>query len=197
MRVLSLLIISFSICCLSIFAQYDDGTVIYSNTNLFPISPNYIVEDFDGDFIPDIIMIIANISNNTNQLTWYKGDGNGNFSEQDNIMEVKEAHKENEIYFKDMNGDEISDIVFQNSSIGFSILLNGGNGDISKQKDDQVTMESSCGANLKELADVDGDCDLDCIFWNKIDCTTDGQHLGYCLIGYNDGNGVTDQSKKK
>lgn len=127
------------ISSLNLFAQYDAGTIIHSETgtsNLNTINKNYIVVDFDGDTYVDIIMVKTSKANNTNQLTWYKGDGNGNFSPQANLLSIEYVswgadYRSNEIFYTDMNEDGIDDIVFQNSETGFTTLLNDGQGNIS------------------------------------------------------------------
>jgi len=84
LRIITLILSTF-IICVNLYAQYDAGTVIYnqtSSTNLTSIQKNYIVEDFDGDFNADVIMVKSDAGNETNQLLWYKGDGNGNFAQQ-------------------------------------------------------------------------------------------------------------------
>jgi len=108
LRIITLSLISTFIICANLYAQYDNGTVIYnqtSSTNLTSIQKNYIVEDLDGDFNADVIMIKHNATNNTNQLTWYKGNANGNFTPQPNIMSIDNTHRLNEIFYEDMNGD--------------------------------------------------------------------------------------------
>lgn len=66
---ISLLILSISFACLSLFAQYDKGIIIYSETNTNTIQKNYKIVDFDKDNFVDILFIK---DGNTNQLTWYK-----------------------------------------------------------------------------------------------------------------------------
>jgi len=176
----------------SLYAQYDAGTVIYnqtSGTNLTSISKNYIVEDFDGDFNADVIMVKYNAVNNTNHLTWYKGNGTGNFSSQNNLLNVNDDHKENEIFYDDMNGDGINDIVFQNDDTVFTTLINDGHGNVIAQINNEVTIDNPFGAMLKEIADIDGDGDIDGIFWNVLEDYYYYPNNGYCLIGYNAGNG--------
>jgi len=192
-KTLTWISLCFTICLSNLNAQYDGGTVIYnqtSSTNLTSISKNYIVEDFDGDFNADVIMVKSNTANNAYHLTWYKGDGSGNFTPQNNIMSVNSSHRNNEIFYEDMNEDGIKDIVFQNSDSGFKILLNDGQGNISTQIDNEVITGNPFEADLKEITDVDGDGDIDGIFWTKIESTNYGHYLGYCLIGYNNGNGI-------
>jgi len=180
------------ICSSNLNAQYDNGTVIYSetdNTSLTSVLKNYTVVDFNGDGYSDIILITSKAQTTTSQLIWYKGDGSGNFNAQTNLLSIEDGHKENEIFYTDMNEDGNKDIVFQSSDTGFKILLSDGQGNIINQIDQEVTIDNPFGADLKELADVDGDGDMDGIFWNKIDSIGSDQHLGRCLIGYNNGNG--------
>jgi len=175
-------------------AQYDTGTVLYNQTsssNLTSVSKNYIVEDFDGDFNADVIMVKGNATNNTNHLTWYKGNGSGNFVQQANLMSVENIHRNNEIFYEDMNGDDIKDIVFQNSDTGFKILLNDGQGNISAQINNMTPTDNLDRTDLKEIADIDNDGDMDGIFFemtNSVDFYT--QNSGYCHIGYNNGTGT-------
>jgi len=193
MRILFLtFVFSVSFCNIKLIAQYDAGTVIY-DTNLNAISKNYIIKDFDGDFYTDIIMAKGDVTSNTNQLTWYKGDGSGSFTLQATIMNLDSVHRDNEIFYEDMNGDSIDDIVFQNSDTGFKVILNDGQGNISAQINNEVTIDNPVGADLKSLADIDGDGDIDGIFWYKAEspyyycysCPIQG----YFIIGYNDGSG--------
>ncbi len=162
-----------------LFAQYDAGTIIHSETgtNLQTVLKNYQVVDFDGDNYVDIIMIKNDAANNTNNLTWYKGNGNGDFSPQTNLLSVNNNHKENEIFYEDMNGDGNKDIVFQNSDTDFTVLLNDGQGHITAQVDSDITTDIFLFAFLKEVTDLDGDGDVDLIFSN-------------CTIGFNNGSGI-------
>jgi len=191
MRILPLLVISTLLNCLSLFAQYDAGRVIYSENNSSTIQKNYKIVDFDYDNYVDILFIK---DGSPNQLTWYKGDGSGNFYEQENLLEINDNHKENEIFYENMNEDGINDIVFQNSDSGFTILLNDGQDNISTQvKNEATTTEEFVGVYLKDLADIDGDGDIDGIFFAKEGISLVPQlssnDYGYCLVGYNDGNG--------
>jgi len=196
LRIATILLFQCILLSFNLYAQYDAGNIIYSQTsgtNLTAVLQNYIVEDFDGDFNTDIIMVKYNTANNANQLTWYKGDGNGSFTPQANLLNVENSHNENEIFYTDMNKDGINDIVFQNSNTGFTILVNDGFGNISSQINNEITYDNPIGVDLKELADIDGDGDMDGIFWYKVEspysycysCPTQG----HCLIGYNNGNG--------
>jgi len=187
-------ILSTFIICANLQAQYDTGTLIYDQTSthltLTSIQKNYIIEDFDGDFNTDIILIKSDATNNTSHLTWYKGDGTGNFSSQNNLLNVNDDHKENEIFYEDMNGDGIDDIIFQNNDAGFKVLLNDGFGNISGQINNTATIGNLVGSDLKEVADVDGDGDMDGIFFAKTDSMYTDINLGHCFIGYNNGTGT-------
>jgi len=192
MRLLYLLSINILICCTSIYAKYDTGTVIYSEKNTSAVNKNYRIVDFDGDNFVDILFIK---DGSPNQICWYKGDGNGSFSEQENLLEINECHKENEIHFADMNGDGIDDIVFQNSNTSFTTLLNDGQGNITEQLENEASTDEYIGTDLKELADLDGDGDIDGIFFTKLDnykylWGDVDMHYGYGIIGYNNGSGT-------
>jgi len=194
LKMIALILLSILIIFPDLYAQYDSGTVIYnqtSSTNLTSVSKNYIVEDFDGDFNADVIVVKGNDANNTNQLTWYKGNGSGNFVQQSNIMTVENVYRNNEIFYEDMNGDSIKDIVFQNSDTGFTILLNDGQGNISAQINNIAPTDNLDRIDLKEIADADNDGDMDGIFFemtNSLDFFD--QNSGYCHIGYNNGTGT-------
>jgi len=187
-------LISTLFICVNLYAQYDGGTVIYnqtSSTNLTSIQKNYVVEDFDGDFNADVIMVKHNEASNTNHLNWYKGDGNGNFSSQNNLLNVNDEHKENEIFYADMNGDGNKDIIFQNNDTGFTILICDGQGNVSTQLNNNVIInDPPKAADLKEVADLDGDGNIDVIVYYEIDWPQYGGPIGYCLIGYNNGTGI-------
>jgi len=192
LKIGSLLFLSF-ILIYKVQAQYDSGTIIYTE-NVVPSDPfddpiikKYIVVDFDGDYYFDIIKINEG---NPSQLTWFKGDENGNFSIQNNMLSVDDKHKENEIFYEDMNGDLIKDIIFQNSDTGFVILLNDGQGNITTQLNNEVITNNSMGTYLKEIADVDGDGDMDGIFWIKEFDENCFEITGNCSIGYNNGDGT-------
>jgi len=188
MRTLLLLSISILVYCISVSAQYDTGTIIYStkdNTNPSTIQKNYKVVDFDGDNFVDILFVK---DGSPNQLAWYKGDGNGNFTEQKDLLEIDDNHKENEIFYEDMNEDGISDIVFQNSDVGFITLLNGGQGNIINKINNQVIMDDFVRADLKDMADINGDGNIDGIFFTQKDDNDWAKR--YCIIGYNKGTGI-------
>jgi len=185
-------IIPFLLLSINLYAQYDGGTVIYnqtSSTNLTSILKNYIVEDFDGDFNADIIMVMHNAVTNTNHLTWYKGNGSGNFSAQTNILNVNDGHKENEIFYEDMNGDGNKDIVFQNSDAGFTILLNDGQGSIVTQLNNNIIVPDLYDSELCEIADIDSDGDMDALFTGTTWSTSPNIYRENCLLAYNTGNG--------
>jgi len=60
MKILSLLVTSILLSCLSLFAQYDSGTEIFIESSNFGsniIQKLYKVDDFNGDGYIDIIMI--------------------------------------------------------------------------------------------------------------------------------------------
>jgi len=70
-------------------------------------------------------------------------------------------------------------------------LLNNGQGNISEQITNEVVAQEFVTVDLKELADIDGDGDMDGVFFARQE---DNGHFwswykGHCLIGYNDGNG--------
>ena len=176
-----------------LFSQYDDGTVIYSESdesNLKSILYNYAVFDFDGDDFADIVSVIDGAENSPHQISWFKSDEIGNFSAQEIISEVNNLHKNNEIFYADMNEDDIEDIIFQNSETGFTIFLNDGEGNISDQIEIVIEAEEIVGADLKEIADLDGDGDMDCLFFAKIDSSFYNNYFGHCLIAYNNGSGA-------
>jgi len=168
--------ISYSNVC----AQYDGGTVIYSNNDSTIIQKNYKIVDFDGDNYVDIILIKEG---NLNQLSWYKGDGSGNFSKQANLLEIQDYKTGKEIFYADMNGDKTNDLVFKNSDSGFTILLNDGQGNITSKIDYNLVKEDTIYIDLKEIADMDRDGDMDYIFYENNDSA-------YLSIGYNDGSGL-------
>ncbi len=194
---LILVIITMVSLTATVQAQYDDGTVIYSessNSNLVSILNNYEVVDFDGDETLDILVVMDSTASSPNQLAWYKGDFDGNFTFQTNISELGSDYRNNEIFYADMNGDEMKDIVFQNDHSAYTIFINDGNGNISSQINNEITIGEFDGIELKELADIDQDGDLDAIIWLKLEGDDWWQYndvnLGHCLIGYNDGDGA-------
>jgi len=69
------------------------------------------------------------------------------------------------------------------------MLLNDGQGNITNQINNQVTTGSPWRASLKEVADVDGDGDMDGIFSIIIRYSYNDRHY-YCSIGYNNGIGA-------
>jgi len=100
--------------------------------------------------------------------------------------------RKNEIFYTDMNEDGIEDIVFQNSDTGFTTLLNDGQGNISAQITNDIATQEFLSADLKELADVDSDGDIDGIFFVEGESNYPWYSyikFGYCLVAYNDGNG--------
>lgn len=192
MRCLLTLILIISIGNLKLYSQYNSGTVIYSETdaaNPNLIYKNYIVVDFDDDSYADIIMVRRDATNNTYQLTWHKGDGSGSFTSQTNIMAIENPFLDNEIFYADMNDDGFEDIVFQDSSAGFKVLLNDGQGNISTQINNEVVATDLHSVNLKEVADIDGDGDKDLLLVGKTQNTAQNIYKENCLIGYNDGSG--------
>ncbi len=176
-----------------LFAQYDAGTVIHSvngEFNFGAIQKNFKVVDFDNDSWLDILVVK---DENPNQLTWYKGDGSGNFIEQTTLFEVDNNHINKDIFYEDMDGDNIKDIVFQNSNTRFTILISDGQGNIFTQIANEVTFDNPLESDLKQIADMDGDGDMDGIFWNKTDILRTYMRynpIGECIIGYNNGSGT-------
>jgi len=69
--ILSILLLSFHLN-----AQFDAGTIIYSQTgsanSISVLNNNYEVVDFDGDSYVDVITVKSDATNDTNQLLWYK-----------------------------------------------------------------------------------------------------------------------------
>jgi len=190
MNFLKYIVLSLTLLHSNLYAQYDAGTIIRSeNINSFYdlVVKKYIVVDFNGDYYFDIVMIN---DGNPNQLTWFKGNENGDFSIQDNLLDIGDNYRENEIFYADMNGDAIKDIVFQNNKTGFTVLLNDGQGNISAQIYNEVTPNNTEGISLKEIADVDGDGDMDGIFWIEKFDPLYSEIAGNCTIGYNSGDGT-------
>ncbi len=192
-----LVLLSLAFCTQDIAAQYDEGTVIYSDSadpELHAMLGNYLVEDFDGDGLVDLLMVWESVPSDIGQIGWYKGDGTGNFSAQPNLANVEAAQLRNELFCADMNGDNHKDLVFQNSDSGFTVFLNDGTGNIASQMENTSAVGELVAADLLELADLDGDGDMDGIFFAKIDSVFWGiageSYYGHCLIGYNDGTGA-------
>jgi len=177
MKTLSVLVMSTLLSCINLFAQYDAGTVIYSDTNSIFIQKNYKIIDFDGDGYTDIIMFKTEGLYRYSLLTWFKSDRGESFSEQKSLFDIEGRNEINEFFLGDINKDGTTDIVFQNNDTSFTILKNDGHGNIYEQIDNEVVTEDSLSIDLKQIADMDGDGDIDYIFDNN-------------LIGYNDGSGL-------
>ncbi len=174
------LVLLLSMHCLH--AQYDSGTVIYSETgNGVSVLRNYIIADFDGDTFVDVITVKDTPT--AKQLTWLKGDGNGEFTEQTSISNIDMAYQENDIFYEDMNADGNKDIILQESNTEFKIYFSDGMGGIASQSVNTVTITNPDEISLKTVADIDGDNDMDVLLWIELD------YMLFPMIAYNDGDG--------
>ena len=186
------IILSTILLCIQLHAQYDTGTIIFSESNesnLNSILNNYELADFNNDEILDIIVIIDSTQNQSNNLTWYMGDGAGNFTLQQTIATIEDSYIDNKIFTADMNSDDFVDIVFQNSETSFTTYLNNGQGLISNQLEIELELGDSIRTHLKEIADYDGDGDMDGIFFAINDSIESDFDFGHLLIAYNNGSG--------
>ncbi len=180
-------VLQITVCLLllmhELHAQYDSGTVIHSDTGsstFVSVLKNYIIADFDGDNFQDVLLVKDSAPN---QLTWFKGDGNGAFIEQNITANIDMADEENDIFYEDMNADGNKDILLQDSGTGFKIYFSDGTGAISSQTDNTVSSISPDEIGLKTVADIDGDSDMDVLLWSEVD------YVRHPIIGFNDGNG--------
>ncbi len=167
-------------------AQYDSGTTIYSetgNNTLVSVLKNYTIGDFDGDNLADVILVKDSTATIPNQLTWFKGNSNGEFTEQNSISNIDNAYPENAIFYEDINADGNKDIILQDSYTSFKIYFSDGGGGISSQSENTFSISNLNEISLKSIADMDGDNDMDILMWASLD------YILFPMIAYNDGSG--------
>ena len=115
-----------------------------------------IAADVDGD--GDLDVLTASRLDNT--IAWFENmDGLGNFGAQQSI--TNSALNVASVYFADINGDGIKDVICDSSSNGNgypSWYENDGNGNFGSQQ--EITTDTS-GSNYVIADDVDGDGDMD------------------------------------
>ncbi|MDP4826230.1 MAG: VCBS repeat-containing protein [Flavobacteriales bacterium] len=105
-------------------------------------------EDFDGDGDMDAVCI----NDYTNDLIWYKNDGNGDFTLGSVIDSGSSAVV---VHAADLDGDGDIDIITNES--GGTWYQNNGNGNFSTE----IDMVVGGGASDIHSADLDGDGDID------------------------------------
>jgi len=181
-----LLVAGISFYYLTSFAQYDNGTEIFKefgSPGSYIIQELYKVGDFNEDGYIDIIMIKSQPLNDKYNLTWYKNNAGETFSEQSSLLNIEKDRIYDDIFLEDINRDGANDIVFQNYHTSFT-LLNDGQGNVKEiiknellYEDTLYVWQDSVSLLLRDIADMDGDGDIDYIFSNT-------------LIGYNDGSGL-------
>ncbi|CAM9490718.1 unnamed protein product, partial [Hapterophycus canaliculatus] len=121
-----------------------------------------VAADLDGDGDLDVI-----VSDYLNRVGWYRNDGKGSFSTEDNIASQAKGGRRNprQIAVGDMNGDGFVDVavVFNGGFFSGSVTWfrsTGGTGEFATGIDIDTTLEAPGGITL---ADVDGDDDLDVV----------------------------------
>ena len=132
------------------------------------VSYNVLMKDIDGDNDMDIAATVANYPSG---VVWYENTGTSSFTPHNETF--PEIGNSPDLHFEDFNGDAIPDLIFSGSDspglINWKESLSAGNfSDIH-----EITSLSHT-ANESELADLDGDGDLDAIsmsskqiFWNE------------------------------
>ncbi|MCF8330939.1 MAG: T9SS type A sorting domain-containing protein [Bacteroidales bacterium] len=136
------------------YGTFEFGSII-SNNDLGAI--DLIVADIDGDNDPDLV---SNASNH-NRISWYKNDGTGSFSLQQNLCESDFAGIEC-IYASDIDGDGLNDVLVASSKdnkIGWYKNTQTGNGFGSYH----LITDSASSAKAVSATDIDGDGDNDVI----------------------------------
>jgi hypothetical protein len=154
---------------------------------------NYDSEDIAvADFDSDGDMDVAFVSEDNGQHEFYENDGKGNFTEIPNLLPESIA---NAVTAADLNGDGFKDLIIGNAGQDY-ILINkpapdGGKGTWTRTFEDEtearLPMDESVTQDV-ELADIDGDGDLDMVCGNE-----DGDKI---LI--NNGSGIfTDETETR
>ena len=143
-------------------------------------SEDMAIADFDKDGDLDIVFVSED--DQTNEF--YRNDGNGIFSNDNNIIPVSGIS--NVVETTDFNNDGYADLIIGNRGQNFLLINNRKGGFINETlvrlpKDNATTQDI-------ELKDIDGDEDLDIVEANE----TSNRLL------INDGNGIfTDESEKR
>jgi len=116
--------------------------------------------DFDGDGDLDLIFV----SEDDRKDELYLNDGSGRFSDASNRLppsEISNAHA-----VLDLNGDGALDVLIGNIGID-RVWINDGNANFSDETAERWPQSGDSRTQDLELADVDGDGDLDVIVGNE------------------------------
>ena len=191
-----LLVFSFGLGLLlpfnNLLAQYGDESIIFSDTSgstHMAINRNYIVTDFNNDTESDIILTHSKWPDTSTQLTWLKGDGQGQFVTQGNIDTFHQRYATGHIFYSDLNKDGLPDLVMQTDAAKYTIYQNDGHGNITKQIESSLPISDVDEISIQEIIDIDQDNDLDLILWLRVDTSV------YPVITFNDGTGNMIQHK--
>ena len=165
----------------------EDGT--FQDPKISTIQGRYsdklITDDFNGDELNDIALVVNDPENHDEQtVNILLSDGSGNFN--DKVTFNEERRVERGISSGDFNGDNLADIIlaetnYDNNSGNVTILLGQGNNDFVPQQEFPISLRPYNA----ETADLNGD--------NIEDLVITGEQGISVLLGL--GNGSFEEEK--
>jgi hypothetical protein len=144
----------------------NDGGMTFTEQLPAPAIPSrYDIAffDVDGDHIMDYI----STSSAFDGISWFKGSGNLQFTEQQNLFQSY-FYNTPSLKMADVNGDGSRDVLVTDGYRS-AVLMSNGNGSF---EDEPVELEANSGSHLV-LTDRDNDGNLDIVKLGN-----DGQHQG-------------------
>ena len=146
----------------SVAVQRNNGAGAFAPAGSVAVAPSVgsvVLGDIDGDGDLDL----ATASWSTNAVSIRRNDGTGNFS---GTVEVTVGDSPRGVALADMDGDGDLDLITFNSGSAAattSVRFNDGTGSFSGTTDEFINNITNTSLSNTEIADVDGDGDLDLV----------------------------------
>jgi hypothetical protein len=158
-----------------------DGTFQPATTFRPDAAATALVEDFDGDGIPDLALTTPGLEDNSSLLSILLGNGDGTFRP---LVEYPDAFNAFELVAGDFNRDGKSDLVSTNlTDNGISVFLGQGDGTFQPR----VTYETGISPSSLRVGDFNGDGKQDLAMWT---CGLSGSCVSTLNLLFGNGDGT-------
>jgi len=165
----------------------NDGTGAFSDPPAYDVEPlSGEMDEGDIDRDGDLDFVTAYAYAGGGGLSVIRNNGDGTFAPRTTLPGPRGAMAPQ---LRDLNGDQAQDVVWaaDNTSppYNFFVRLNNGDGTLAQAREWPV---GTCGTGDLEMADVDGDGDLDVLLSDWLECA--GDDTPWLWISRNNGNGT-------